>query len=136
MFGSARDMRRRMLGHIESGLFAVDIYTLFPAEDLIQMSSDVEPCQSLFEVFCRLLVVLRMPLAHDALVVEQIDRAFDEDRAGHASSAYCEGFLKKRNEVFQPRRRRSPFDVRLHQSHLIDVLQSASAFQNGCSSAT
>ena len=72
-----------------------------------------------------------VPFADRLLVVEQVDRAFDEDRARHAFARDGERFGDRRREVAHPPHALRPFDERRDDRPLVDVLQRAASLQRG-----
>ena len=72
-----------------------------------------------------------VPFADRLLVVEQVDRAFDEDWARHAFARDGERFDDRRGEVAHPPHALRPFDERRDDRPLVDVLQRAASLQRG-----
>ena len=91
---------------------------------------EIEPQQAVGDrsPFARRVAI---PVANGLLVVEQVDRAFDEDRARHAFARDGERFGDRRREVAHPPHALRPFDERRDDRPLVDVLQRAASLQRG-----
>ena len=74
---------------------------------------------------------LAVPGANDRLVVEQVDRAFDEGRPGHAVADDREGFLQRGRQIANAANPFHHFHVRRCDRPLVDVLQRAAPLQRG-----
>ncbi len=70
-----------------------------------------------------------IPLANYGLVIQQIDRAFDEHGAWNPSLRDLETLTDCRCEVAHALDRLAPLYVRLEQGELIDILQRPAALQ-------
>ncbi len=72
---------------------------------------------------------VRIPLADQRLVVQQIDGTLDKDRAGHAAHGVPQPVLDRRTKVTHLAHARHVLDVRRDQRALVDVLQRAASLQ-------
>ena len=72
-----------------------------------------------------------VPGADRRFVIEQIDRAFDKDRARHAGAGDGEGFDNRRREVAHAPHPLRPFDEGRDHRPLVDVLQRAAPLERG-----
>ncbi len=70
-----------------------------------------------------------VPLANHGFVVQEVDRALDEDRARHAALRDLETLLQRGRKVPHPFHRPAPLDVRPEERELVDVLQGAAPLQ-------
>ncbi len=66
---------------------------------------------------------VRVPLPNRRLGIEQVNRAFDKYRTGHAILRGIERLAEYRYQIAQTFYRARIFYVRAHQRHLVDVLQ-------------
>ena len=69
-------------------------------------------------------------VTHEALFVEQVHRAFQKHRPGHAVASLLEGLFERRHQLTHRLARPHPLHVGLEQRQLINILERATAFEN------
>ena len=79
----------------------------------------------------RLVGLLGVPLAHHLFGIEKVNGEFDENGTGHAPLATLEGLFQGWHHLAQGVGTGDPFDVWLHQRHLVDVLKRTATTQHG-----
>ena len=98
-------------------------------EDRVEVAAQV-PLRRRLDEPLRLARLPAIPAPDERLVVEEVDRALDEDGAGDSRPGDGERPLERGDEVPHLRDRRRPLDDRLHEGELVDVLEGPPATQD------
>ena len=105
---------------------------VLPREQVPGMSIEILLDHFLFQGFWR-FGRIPIPSPHQFLIVESIDRALNKHRARNSFLGHGKSLFQGWSNLPDFGNGRRPFHVRLHQRHLVNVLQSAASFQYGCS---
>jgi hypothetical protein len=99
-------------------------------EDAVEMARQVRAQQAVAERAAAGSHA-RVPVAHQRLAVEQVDRHLDDHRPGHAARGDREGAIERRREIAHPPYRNRPFYCWLGHRDLVDVLERAAPLERG-----
>ena len=125
---AARSTRRRRRAARAIGRGAGVAASSLPREHPRGVAIEV-PAQRAIGERASLAGGVRVPLPDQRLVVQEIDRAFDEHRSRHAARGDEERLVDRGAEVGDALHARQVLDVRRDQRALVDVLQRAPPLQ-------